>query len=376
MSDFTPADTRIMTIVHNGLRRDLERTQTALGEWPYPDPVQRAAIVDHLTWMIGFLHKHHHAEDDGLYPVVRQRVPAAAAVLAVMDRDHDTIAAAIDRVERSCREYAASDIRRDELREAVDELAAVMLPHLQREEDEAMPIVSQCMSKTDWEEWDRRFNLDSRSFAERCFGGMWLMDGADEGERDVVRSLLPRPVAWTLEKLNTRSYARRAYRCWYLPQHAPRYRQQPAGRVEVEVAAPAEAVWRVLADPTRIPEWSHECCEVELLGPGPVGVGYRFRGRNRVGHSRWSRVCTVFCCEVEATFAYSTSGGPGDTTAWHFRLEPTASGTRLTQAYQIVSMPAWLSMLVNVQLPTHRDRSAALQDDLRRLAALAERTDQ
>ena len=54
MRDSTPADTRIMTIVHNGLRRDLERVHTALSEWPYPDPIQRVAIVDHLTWVIRF----------------------------------------------------------------------------------------------------------------------------------------------------------------------------------------------------------------------------------------------------------------------------------------------------------------------------------
>ena len=60
MKDSTPADTRIMTNVHNGLRRDLERARTALGEWPYPDPVQRGAIADHLIWMIQFLRKHHH----------------------------------------------------------------------------------------------------------------------------------------------------------------------------------------------------------------------------------------------------------------------------------------------------------------------------
>src|ERR1700752_4878768 len=88
MNDSTPADTRIMTIVHNGLRRDLERVQRALSDWPYPDPLQRAAIADQMSWIIQFLHKHHHAEDDGLYPVVRKRVPMAAGILDVMDRDH------------------------------------------------------------------------------------------------------------------------------------------------------------------------------------------------------------------------------------------------------------------------------------------------
>jgi uncharacterized protein YndB with AHSA1/START domain/hemerythrin-like domain-containing protein len=361
-----------MTIVHNGLRRDLARVHTALSEWPYPDPVQRAAIADHLTWMIHFLHKHHRAEDDGLYPVVRQRVPNSAGVLDAMDRDHHALTVAMDGVTQATREYAASDASRKALRGAVDELAAVMLPHLQREEDEAMPIVSRCISSAEWDDWDRRFNLDTRSLAERSFDGLWLMDGTGAADCDVVRSLIPRPVAWAIETFKSRDYARRAYRCWYLPQHNRLHRQQPAGRVEVDVAAPPEAVWRVLTDPARIPEWSHECRDVELLDPGPVGLGSRFHGRNRAGRNTWSRVCTVFRCDANTDFAYLTSGGPGDATAWHFRLEPTATGTRLTQAYRIVSMPAWLSVMVGVLISAHRDRTAALREDLLRLAALAE----
>ena len=133
MNDFEPADTRIMTIVHNALRRDVGRVQTALGEWPYPDPVQRAAIAEHLAWLIGFLHMHHHAEDHGLYPIMRQRVPEATAVLDAMDRDHHVLADAIEGVERAAREYAADDTAREALLGAIDHLAAVMLPHLQRE---------------------------------------------------------------------------------------------------------------------------------------------------------------------------------------------------------------------------------------------------
>jgi len=83
-------------------------------------------------------------------------------------------------------------------------------------------------------------------------------------------------------------------------------------------------------------------------------------------------MCTVFRCDENTDFAYLTSGGPGEATAWHFRLEPTATGTRLTQAYRIVSLPAWQSAMVSVLIPTHSDRTAVLREDLLRLAALAE----
>ena len=202
MSDFEPADTRIMTIVHNGLRRDLNRAQIALRHWPYPDSVQRAAIADHLAWLIGFLDMHHHAEDEGLYPVVHQRLPEAAELLSAMKSDHHVLAKAMDRMGDAARDYAASNTAREALLAAVDGLASAMLPHLQSEEEHAMPVVSRCMSRVEWEDWDQRYNIKKRSRAELAFTGLWLVDGAAEADRDVVRSLGPRWRAWAVGKVH------------------------------------------------------------------------------------------------------------------------------------------------------------------------------
>jgi hypothetical protein len=83
-------------------------------------------------------------------------------------------------------------------------------------------------------------------------------------------------------------------------------------------------------------------------------------------------VCTIFAFDPGREFGYLTSGGQGDATAWHFKLEPTASGTRLTQACQVVAMPPWVSLMVAVLLPSHGDRTDALREDMRRVGALAE----
>ena len=88
-----------MRIVHQALRRDLRRAQVALTSAPPPPLRQRQAIARHLTWMMAFLRAHHRSEDDGLYPLVRQRDPAAAELLDAMHADHDEVAAAISTVE-------------------------------------------------------------------------------------------------------------------------------------------------------------------------------------------------------------------------------------------------------------------------------------
>ena len=100
-----PADTRMMNIVHQALRRDLERATTALEATPPPADRQRLAIAGHLGWMMAFLRAHHESEDDGLYPVVRERRPDAADVLDQMDDDHREIARSIDAVDAAASAY-------------------------------------------------------------------------------------------------------------------------------------------------------------------------------------------------------------------------------------------------------------------------------
>lgn len=109
-----------------------------------------------------------------------------------------------------------------------------------------------------------------------------------------------------------RAYRRRTYRCWYLPEHCGLKRNLSA-HVRVDVAAPADTVWRVILDPTRTAEWSHECSGAQFLdGATESGLGVRFKGVNRSGRTTWSRVCTIFAFEPGREFGYVTSSGTGD----------------------------------------------------------------
>ena len=63
-NDDGPADTRMMGIVHDALRRDLARVRAALA-CPVP-PARRRALAAHVGWMMDFLHEHHEGEDAGL----------------------------------------------------------------------------------------------------------------------------------------------------------------------------------------------------------------------------------------------------------------------------------------------------------------------
>lgn len=152
-----------------------------------------------------------------------------------------------------------------------------------------------------------------------------------------------------------------------------RRRVQKHGHCEVVVAASPEAVWAVVADITRVGEWSHECIDCSFLdGATRVEPGARFRGRNRQGLFRWGRVCEVVTAEPPelAWRTVPTTFYP-DSTLWRIRVTPTEGGTRLEQSFQVVKAPKVLDLLYASILPAHRDRSEALTEDLRRLGALA-----
>jgi len=148
-----------------------------------------------------------------------------------------------------------------------------------------------------------------------------------------------------------------------------------SGHAEAMSEAPPGAVWQVVADVTRAGEWSHECRRVSWLGAAAAPApGARFRGSNRSGWLRWRRVCEILTADPPQELAWRTLSTPlyPDSTQWRITLQPAATGTRITETYQVVKLPpAWLDRLMALANPSHTDRAAALDGDMRRLAALA-----
>ena len=60
-----------------------------------------------------------------------------------------------------------------------------------------------------------------------------------------------------------------------------------------------------------------------------------------------------------------------DSTDWRITLAPAGAGTQIVQAFQLTKCPRWWEWIVARVNPPHIDRSAALTDDLHRIAALA-----
>ncbi len=144
--------------------------------------------------------------------------------------------------------------------------------------------------------------------------------------------------------------------------------------VTAEVGAPPGAVWSVLADPTRVGEWSAECVRAAWLpGSATATPGARFRGWNRSGWSRWARTCEITEVDPGRVLAWVTvpAGPYRDRTHWRVTLTPSGGGTRVEQRYDLSDMPAPVERVAALVLPAHRDRTAGLRADLERLGRVA-----
>ena len=150
-------------------------------------------------------------------------------------------------------------------------------------------------------------------------------------------------------------------------------RVQRTGTVQADLQATPAQVWQVQTDVPRSGEWSHECHSAQWLdGADQAAVAARFRGANKARFARWSRPCTISALDPARRFTYRTHGGMmGDATEWTFTLEPTDSGCRITQSYEIISLPRAVEWVIAKMIPEHIDRSQALREDLERLGAVA-----
>lgn len=153
----------------------------------------------------------------------------------------------------------------------------------------------------------------------------------------------------------------------------PPRRVQLENRVSVTVDAGIDDVWEVVRDVTRVGEWSHECVGAEWLdGATAATPGARFRGRNRAGVFRWGRTCEVVAAEpYELVWITVPTARYPDSSEWRISLAAAEGRTTITQQFRVLHAPKVLSVLYALMIPSHRDRTAELVDDLNRLGTVA-----
>ena len=149
-----------------------------------------------------------------------------------------------------------------------------------------------------------------------------------------------------------------------------------SGMVEVTTAATPEQVWPLLADITRAGEWSHENKGGDWIDGATTAVpGARFQGRNKNGRMKWTRTSEVLVADEPRAISWRTipTWKYPDSTRWTYEIEPTAEGSRITQRFEVLKINPIIDRIFYALIPAHRDRTAALEGDLRALGEVAAR---
>jgi uncharacterized protein YndB with AHSA1/START domain len=147
----------------------------------------------------------------------------------------------------------------------------------------------------------------------------------------------------------------------------------------VHVQAPPDAVYRLVSDVTRMPEFSPEIRRcVWLDGADGPAVGARFRATNQVPRRPpWRNTPIVIVADPGREFAISRTEPFAGTLVWRYRLEPEDGGTRLTESYEVTRPITRIGWFIIGTLFARKDRRSELhhgmQETLRTIATVAEK---
>lgn len=103
---------------------------------------------------------------------------------------------------------------------------------------------------------------------------------------------------------------------------------QPLIEGSVEIAAPPAEVWALVSDLKRMGEWSPQCRRMLVFGR-EVKLGTRTLNLNGQGKLRWPTTAKVVAFEPDKQLAFRIVE---NRSVWTYDLEPTTTGTRLTES--------------------------------------------
>jgi uncharacterized protein YndB with AHSA1/START domain len=147
---------------------------------------------------------------------------------------------------------------------------------------------------------------------------------------------------------------------------------------EIDIDAPPERVYALLADVTRMGEWSPECVRCRWIGgdPGPR-VGARFRGTSRNGWRQWSTVSTVVDATPGESFAFDVTYFRLPVATWRYEFRLNArGGTHLAESVEDRrgGLVRALSPLITGSPDRGRRNTETMTTTLARLKAAAEQS--
>lgn len=153
-----PVDLTNMYVMHHAFRRDLRDFRESVADAELSDLDRWRALLKRWRMFGHALHSHHTAEDEGLWPMLLERVAAsgddeARAVLEAMQAEHARIDPVLEECEEGFARQASrpTEAVRSALEHSLDAATELLGGHLGHEERDAMALVQRYMVEADWQ---------------------------------------------------------------------------------------------------------------------------------------------------------------------------------------------------------------------------------
>jgi hypothetical protein len=138
-------------------------------------------------------------------------------------------------------------------------------------------------------------------------------------------------------------------------------------QIRERVDAPPDVIYDLVADVTRMGEWSPECVGCDWIDGASGAVrGARFRGRNRHRLARWSTKPRVVTANRPEEFTFVAGDAFGrDLTIWTYRIAAADSGTEVTESFALLRDIPWYIRAWRRSFMGVTDRQADLEANMR-----------
>lgn len=201
------------TVIHAAVRRDLQRSDTALEAFLDGDgerAAQLTAAWDHLSYQ---LHRHHTDEETFFWPAFRE-LGVDQALVDALQGEHDEMVAALAVADAAMAELSGnpSADHAKAARLAVIDLRRVLDDHLAHEERVMEPFSAEHKSTKQHKAAETAARKAHTEGAGTFFA--WLSDACDDAAASALRREVPAPVLFVLTRVGGRGYRRRIAAAW------------------------------------------------------------------------------------------------------------------------------------------------------------------
>jgi hypothetical protein len=188
------ADLTIMIAAHDAFRRDLVSLARAVSTASLSDPAKAGSVATGWTMFKRQLHMHHTAEDELIWPALRERLARsenALSVLDAMEDEHeqiDPLLAAVD----DAFAHGAGSLGTVSLGDRVNALVTTLTGHLTHEERDGLPLIGAALTAAEWRRVGFRIaRKNGLSGGSEMFA--WMLDGATRDRARETLAQLPPP---------------------------------------------------------------------------------------------------------------------------------------------------------------------------------------